>query len=366
MEVLCLVTAEAVVMLDMKEILESEEWNGKGPVRSPPVKRFIKFEEANLPIAMGCFKLENTLYMFGGETLTDDSYTMGGGVMFGFGKLGYDVMMLDLCDPDPHSKPICVGKLKGPKIHPIIFEFKSKIYIFSTMCLDLRYNFEVWDPVTREASSLPPLPSEFGTIRGYVLTERGIVLFVDENERYFFDVDDQIWEFLRKRSKSNGSYSSDFEDLNRLHGVLAPGYNDVYLRYVGDGTLTVNLLEPCFYRAYHWYKSYRALNVEYHIESDMSRIADSREQGLGLGPRYTCALVPCIDYRKSKMRIIIDVLRVDKNASYSSKRLKLEGPLWVPGEELVSVTSLKKQVYEFNFHKLRGLKILPFVTQAFM
>ena len=80
MEVLCLITGEAVIMLDMKEILESEKWNGKGSVRSPPVKRFIKFEEVNLPIAMGCFKLENTLYMFGGEILTDDSYTVGGGV----------------------------------------------------------------------------------------------------------------------------------------------------------------------------------------------------------------------------------------------------------------------------------------------
>ena len=155
MEVLCLIIAEAVVMLDMKEILESEEWNGKGPVRSSPVKRFIKFEEANLPIALGCFKLENNLYMFGGEILTDDSYTVGGGVRFGSGKLGYDVMVFDLCDPDPHSKPICVGKLKGPKILPMIFEFKSKIYIFSTMFMDHRHNFEVWDPVTREASSLP-------------------------------------------------------------------------------------------------------------------------------------------------------------------------------------------------------------------
>ena len=365
MEVLCLITDEAVVMLDMKEILESEEWNGKGPVRLPPVKRLIKFEEANLPTAMGCLKLENTLYMFGGEILTDDSYGFpGGGVISGLGKPGYDVMTLDLCDP--HSKPTCVGKLKGPKILPKIFEFKSKIYILSTKVKDHRHNFEVWDPVTREASSLPPLPSKFAFIRSYFLTERGIFLVVDTHERFFFDFDDQIWEVRRKQSKSNESYSSNFQDMNRLHGVVAPGYNDVYLRYVGDGILTVNLLEPCLYQAHDWYENYRALNVEYHIESDMSRIADSREQGLGLGPRYTCALVPCIDYMKRKMRIIIDVFRVDKNASYSSKRLKLEGFIWVPGEELFSVTPLKKQVYEFNFHNLRRRQFLPFVTRAFM
>ena len=94
MEVLCLITDEAVVMLDMKEILESEESNRKGPVRSPPVKRLIKFEEANLPIAMGCLKLENTLYMFGAEILTDDSYGIVGGVTSGLGKPIYDVMTI--------------------------------------------------------------------------------------------------------------------------------------------------------------------------------------------------------------------------------------------------------------------------------
>ena len=88
---------------------------------------------------------------------------------------------------------------------------------------------------------------------------------MDENVRFFFDIDDQIWEFPSKQSKSNESYSSDFEDLNRLNGVLALGYNDVYLRYVGDGTLTINLLEPRFYRAYYWYKSYNCLDHQVHV-----------------------------------------------------------------------------------------------------
>ena len=38
-------------------------------MRSPPVKKLINFEEANLPLAMGCLKSENTV--------TDNSSIVG-------------------------------------------------------------------------------------------------------------------------------------------------------------------------------------------------------------------------------------------------------------------------------------------------
>lgn len=359
-DVLCLITYEAVVILDMKAILESEDWNGECQVTPPPLKKLVKFEEENLPLAMGCLKLENTLYMFGGEFLTEWSYSLGG-VRFGIGNFGKDVMKLDLCDP--HSKPTCVGKLKGPKIFPMVFEFNAKIYILSGTRFDLLDSFEVWDPVTRESSSLPPPPTNAMHLSNYFLTERGIVV-EDAHKWLFFDIDNMKWDIGPECPTSIPKW----QDWVRSRGVQAPGYNDVFLRFDCEGTLFLNLLEPCLYQTCHLAENYRDLDVKYTIRDDFGRIADSSKQGQGLGPRYTCALLPCIDYSEKKMVIIIHVFRVEKNAS-SSKRPKLdcqEGAILVPGEELFSLISLRKQVYEFNFHIPRGGQYLFFVRHAFM
>ena len=79
------------------------------------------------------------------------------------------------------------------------------------MFMDHRYNL-VWDPVTREASSLPPLPSEFATVRGYFLTERGIVLSVDENVRFFFTLMTRFGSF----PESNQNQMNPIQVISRI------------------------------------------------------------------------------------------------------------------------------------------------------
>ena len=336
-DVICIITCEAIVILDMQAMVENEEdWEKERPVRSPPVKKLIKFEDENLPIAMGCLKSGNTLYMFGGESLTEDSFKDGGGcIRLGSGNPGYYVMKLDLCNP--HSKPTCVGQLKAPKLLPYVFEFNSKIYILS------RHpdSFEVWDPVTAESFVLPYPPFRVLCLRGHFLTERGIVMAVTDFTALFFNIHDETWETW----KYSTSRQMNLQDWVRLQGVLAAGNNDFVLRISGVKLLLVNMLKTSENQSWDLNEKYRDLRGEYHIALNLACIPDYRELGQGRGgPRYNCLLLPCLKYGFGTiMRIIIDVFRVHKNT----------------GEKSFSLISLRIQVYEFNYDTYRN-DLYPF------
>lgn len=124
----------------------------------------------------------------------------------------------------------------------------------------------------------------------HFITEREFVLVVNKHENYmlFFDIENCIWNIYPRPG-------GIIENIVGLHGVLDPGYNDLYLQFAGVGILSVDILEPWLHQTYEWTK-YTDLNVEYHVDHEMSHIADSMEQGQGQGqgpgPIYTCALVP--------------------------------------------------------------------------